>query len=293
MFQTMPARSVRQMIYAQMVDMGGFPVRQPLPSTAMEQVDPFLLLHHADVKVPHHIPPDKAGVGPHPHRGFSPVTFIFKGGIHHRDSQGNDSVIYAGGAQWMNAGRGIIHSERPPHDIHEHGGRQEFIQLWVNTPSRHKMDQPLYVPVEAGQAPEVKSEDGMVTGSVFAGEVLGRKGPVPTHTPINAATFVFKKGGELNVPLPDNHNVLIYLLDGKLNLPGYGFAEGLHLVVYNNDGSGIVLQAEENTRILLLSGEPLREEVVSYGPFVMNTHTEILEAIRDYQMGKMGILIEE
>ena len=113
------------MLYADKVDMGGFPVRQPLPTQQVNQIDPFLLLHHADVKAPSHIEPDHAGIGPHPHRGFSPVTFIFKGGVHHRDSRGNNSTIYAGGAQWMNAGMGILHSERPPHDIHKlAGGRK-------------------------------------------------------------------------------------------------------------------------------------------------------------------------
>ena len=131
----MKTRTVSRILYAQPVDMGGLPIRQPLPTQRVEQIDPFLLLHHADVKVPTHLEPDHAGVGPHPHRGFSPVTFIFKGGVHHRDSRGNDSVIYAGGAQWMNAGMGVIHSERPPHDIHEIGGKQEIIQLWINTPA--------------------------------------------------------------------------------------------------------------------------------------------------------------
>ena len=115
----MKNRSVSSLLYATLVDMGGLPVRQPFPTQRIDQIDPFILLHHADVKAPAHVLPDHAGVGPHPHRGFSPVTFIFKGGVHHRDSRGNDSVIYAGGAQWMNAGMGIIHSERPPLDIHE------------------------------------------------------------------------------------------------------------------------------------------------------------------------------
>jgi len=104
----MKNRSVSSLLYATVVDMGGMPVRQPFPTVKVDQIDPFLLLHHADIKVPTHLEPDEAGVGPHPHRGFSPVTFIFKGGVHHRDSRGNDNVVYAGGAQWMNAGMGII-----------------------------------------------------------------------------------------------------------------------------------------------------------------------------------------
>jgi hypothetical protein len=289
----MKNRTVSRLLYAHPVDMGGFPVRQPLPTNQVQQIDPFLLLHHADVKAPLHIEPDHAGIGPHPHRGFSPVTFVFKGGVHHRDSRGNDSTIYAGGVQWMNAGRGIIHSERPPYNIHKIGGRQELIQLWINTPAKHKMDQPMYFPVTADEAPVVKSEDGLVTGRVFAGELLGIKGPVPSQTIVNAATLMFTAGGSIIIPIPQTHNAFIYLLDGKLSVESFGLVEGLHLVHFENNGEVITLTAKEDSRVLLLSGEPLNEKVVSYGPFVMNTQSEILEAMRDYQMGKMGVLIED
>jgi quercetin 2,3-dioxygenase len=289
----MKTRTVSRLLYAHPMDMGGLPIRQPLPTKQVEQIDPFLLLHHADVKAPKHVKPDHAGVGPHPHRGFSPVTFIFKGGVHHRDSRGNDSTIYAGGAQWMNAGMGIMHSERPPDDIHEIGGRQEIIQLWINTPAEHKMDQPAYYPLSAEEAPVINSEDGKVTGHVFSGEVLGVKGPIPSHTIVNSATLEFKKGGKISIPLPESHNAFIYLLDGKLNVTGFGMVEELHLVHFKNDGEGIELEAQEDTRVLLLSGEPINEKVVSHGPFVMNNQTQIMEAMRDYQMGKMGILIED
>jgi redox-sensitive bicupin YhaK (pirin superfamily) len=250
------------------------------------------LLHHADIKVPTHVKPDHAGVGPHPHRGFSPVTFIFKGGVHHRDSRGNDSIIYAGGAQWMNAGMGMLHSERPPNDIHEIGGRQEIIQLWINTPAAHKMDQPVYVPVASEEAPAYKTDDGKVAMKIFSGKVMGISGPVKSNTEIDAATVEMKKGGKIEVPLPPHHNAMIYLLDGKITVDGFGLVEGLHLVHFKNDGEGIAFEALEDTRILLLSGAPLNEEVVSYGPFVMNTQTQIMEAMRDYQKGKMGVLIE-
>lgn len=288
----MKARSVARLLYAHAMDMGGLPIRQPLPTQQVEQIDPFLLLHHANVKAPQHVTPDRAGVGPHPHRGFSPVTFIFQGGVHHRDSRGNDSTIYAGGAQWMNAGMGIIHSERPPHNIHELGGRQEIIQLWINTPAKNKMDQPLYFPVSAENAPVFESADQLITGKIFSGEVLNIKGPVPSQAEVNAATFEIKKGGLLSVPLPVDHNAAIYSLDGKLKVEGFGMVEELHLVHFKNDGDGIAFEGLEDTRILLLSGKPLNEKVVAHGPFVMNSETQILEAMRDYQMGKMGVLIE-
>jgi quercetin 2,3-dioxygenase len=289
----MKTRTVSRLLYAHAMDMGGLPIRQPLPTHHVQQVDPFLLIHHADVKAPAHTNPDHAGVGPHPHRGFSPVTFIFRGGVHHRDSRGNDSVVYAGGAQWMNAGRGIIHSERPPHDIHDLGGRQEIIQLWINTPANHKMDEPTYFPIHAHEVPEKISNDGLVTVRVFAGEVLGVKGKIPTLTTVNAATVVAKQRGKISFEFPHHHNVLLYLLDGKISIQGYGLTEGHHAVAFKKDGDGIAFEALEQTRLLVLSGEPLNENVVSYGPFVMNTQTQVMEAMRDYQMGKMGLLIEE
>jgi quercetin 2,3-dioxygenase len=271
----MKTRTVSHLLYAEPFDMGGMPIRQPFPTQRVEQIDPFLLLHHADLKVPTHLPPDDAGVGPHPHRGFSPVTFIFKGGVHHRDSRGNDSVIYAGGAQWMNAGMGMIHSERPPHDIHEIGGRQEIIQLWINTPSQHKMDQPQYFPLSAEEAPTKISEDGKVTLRIFSGEVAGVKGPIPSHTEVNAATLEFKEGGKISIELPADHSAFLYLLDGKIALQGYGLVEGHHAVVLKKDGEGVEMEALESTRVLLMSGKPLDEEVVHHGPFVMNNQTQI------------------
>ncbi len=289
----MKLRSVTRLLYAHQVDMGGMPIRQPLPTQEVEQIDPFLLLHHANIKVPTQIDPDHAGVGPHPHRGFSPVTFIFKGGVHHRDSRGNDSIIYAGGTQWMNAGRGIIHSERPPKNIHDIGGRQELIQLWVNTPAANKMDQPVYFPLSADETPEWKNEDEKVVVKIFSGQVLGVKGPIPSQTEVNAATIEIKKDGKLSIPIPRHHNALIYLLDGKLKVDGFGMVEGHHLVHFNNDGEGISIEGLEDTRVLVLSGKPLNEKLVTYGPFVMNSQTEIMEAMRDYQQGKMGVLIEE
>ncbi len=290
---TMNNRSIKNILYAHTFDMGGMPVRQPFPSTNVEQVDPFLLLHHADVKVPQHIPVDRTGVGPHPHRGFSPVTFIFKGGVHHRDSRGNDSVIYAGGTQWMHAGMGIIHSERPPHNISEIGGKQEIIQLWVNSPAKNKMDQPHYYPLTKEETPTIHSEDGLATIQIEAGELNGVKGVIPTLFPVNTFTVEMKKDGKFYFKIPVSHNAFIYLLDGKVNVNDEQIVEGKHAAIFNNDGTGFGVRAVEDSRFLVGSGEPLNEPVASHGPFVMNNETQILQAFRDYQMGKMGVLIEE
>jgi len=289
----MNSRTIKKLLYGQAFDMGGLPVRQPFPSQNVEQVDPFLLLHHADVKVPQHVPVDRAGVGPHPHRGFSPVTFIFKGGVHHRDSRGNDSVIYAGGTQWMHAGMGVIHSERPPHDIFEMGGRQEIIQLWVNSPGKNKMDQPHYYPLTKEETPTIHSEDGMTTIQIEAGELNGVKGAIPTLSPVNTFTVEMKKDGRFYFNIPSSHNLFIYLLNGKVNVNNEQIIEGKYAAVFNNDGTGFEVHAVEDTRFLVGSGEPLHEPVATHGPFVMNNETQILQAFRDYQMGKMGVLIEE
>ncbi|HYC85515.1 MAG TPA: pirin family protein [Chryseosolibacter sp.] len=289
----MKNRTITHLLYAHKIDMGGLPVRQPFPTSNVEQIDPFLLLHHADIKVPTLVDPRHAGVGPHPHRGFSPVTFIFKGGVHHRDSRGNDSVVYEGGAQWMNAGRGLIHSERPPDDIHQRGGRQEIIQLWLNSPSGAKMDEPTYQPVLANQVGRVVSDDGRVSLQIFAGKFFDVAGPIAGRDDVQAATLYFEKDGQISIPLPPGHNAFLYLLDGKLNIDGYGPVEGLHTVVFARNGEGITLHALGNTRALLVSGAPLNEKVVAHGPFVMNSETQILEAMRDFQIGKMGVLIEE
>ena len=289
----MKTRSVSHLLYANQVNMGGLLVRQPFPTQNVQQIDPFLLLHHARMKVPEHVNPKHAGVDPHPHRGFSPVTFIFEGGVHHRDSRGNNATVYAGGAQWMHAGMGVIHSERPPVDYIERGGYQEIIQLWINSPAKNKMDQPSYFPLQAEDVPQLISDNGNVVLRVFAGELSGVKGSIPSLSPINAATLQMSENSNTSIVLPQHHQALIYVLNGKISLDGYGLVEGHHAVYFKQDGEGISIQSIEQTRILVLSGQPLNEPVVTHGPFVMNTQTEILEAMRDYQAGKMGLLIED
>ena len=289
----MKNRSVKNLLHAEMIEMEGMSVRQPFPTLKMQQLDPFLLLHHADNILAPDIRPEHAGVGPHPHRGFSPVTFIFTGGVHHRDSRGNDSVVYAGGVQWMNAGMGLMHSERPPVNIQEIGGRQEIIQLWINTPAKYKMDQPEYFSLPEDRLPKFVTPDGRVSMSVIAGELMGKKGVVPTKSPVNAATMEIIKGSKIEIPIPLDHNAFLYVLSGEINIGGYGLTEPLNAAIFANDGEGIGVEAREDARMLLMSGLPLNEKVVSHGPFVMNTETQILEAMRDYQKGKMGILIED
>ena len=187
-------RTVAALLYGSEHMMGSMKIRQPFPSHYVENIDPFILLHHADNVISEEIPIEQGGVGPHPHRGFSPVTFIFKGGVHHRDSRGNDSTIYAGGTQWINAGMGLIHSERPASNIHELGSRMELIQLWVNTSAKHKMDQPAYYPLSSNEIPLLNADNGVGSIHVVAGALGAIKGKIPTTTEVNAITIDFKKG---------------------------------------------------------------------------------------------------
>jgi redox-sensitive bicupin YhaK (pirin superfamily) len=259
--------------------MGPLTVRQPLPSEQLPYLDPFVLLHHA--------PPKDfrgdTGVSWHPHRGFAPVTFIFKGGLRHRDTQGNDATVLAGGTQWMHAGSGLLHDETPV------PGETELIQMWINSPARHKMDAPSYHPLTPEATPASVSADRLVTLHVVAGELGGVKGPVRTLSAVNAATVDARRGGTIEIALPRAHNAFIYLLDGALRFPDGTTVSGLHQVVFNSDGDAVRFEALEDTRALLMSGQPIGEPMVSHGPFVMNTEDEIRAAFRDYRSGAMGV----
>ena len=286
-------RSINRIIPAQKVNMGGIILDQPLPVAGVDQIDPFLLVHHWASVLPGGEREKDLGVGPHPHRGFSPVTLIFKGAVQHRDSLGTKSIIKGGGAQWMNSGKGIVHSERPPKELAEKGGDFELIQFWANTPANRKMEPAKYQPLSAEQTPTITSEDGKVKAGIVAGEALGKTGPIELMTPMLVMRFEIEKGGKMEIPIPKDFNVFLYQLDGKLTVNGDTTTKSKDLTWFENDGDSISFEGLEETRAILLAGAPLKEEVTSYGPFVMNTQTEIMKAMRDYQQGKMGILIEE
>ncbi|MFT6211661.1 MAG: redox-sensitive bicupin YhaK (pirin superfamily) [Bacteroidia bacterium] len=218
---------------------------------------------------------------------------MFKGAVNHRDSLGTTSLIEAGGAQWMNSGKGIIHSERPPKELAENGGDFELIQFWANTPANKKLEPAKYQPLTAEKTPWITSEDGKVKAGIVAGETLGKTGPIELMTPMLVMRFEIGKGGKMEVPIPKNFNAILYLLDGKAEINGERHAGGKDLVWFKNDGESISLEGLEETRAILLAGEPIDEPLATYGPFVMNNQTQIMEALRDYQMGKMGVLIEE
>ncbi len=286
----MKTRSIQQIIPAQKVNMGGHILDQPLPVKGLDQVDPFLLIHHWKQDMPGGQSQKEVGVGPHPHRGFSPVTFVFEGAVEHRDSRGNRAVVGKGGTQWMHAGMGITHSERPSTELSENGGKLEFIQFWVNTPAAFKNEEPYYLPLSAEETPTITSDD--YTLQVVAGNFENLKGPAQTYSPQLLLRGEGQTGAKFTIPIPESYNAMLYILDGGVQVSGAA-AMTKDLVLFNNDGDGIELEVKTPVKFILLSGEPIEEEVSSYGPFVMNTQTEILEALRDSQMGKMGVLIEE
>ena len=274
------------------VNMGGILLDQALPHKRADMIDPFLLIHHLDLKVKAGTRQKTAGVGPHPHRGFIPVTFVFKGAVHHRDSRRNSSVVPAGGTQWMHSGRGIVHSERPSVGLTESGGNMEIIQFWVNVPKSMKMVEPNYVPIMPEDMPQWKSPDGKALVGVCSGSQFGTEGPLDYGFDVLSLRMDLKSGANLDLKIPQGYNGLIYILNGKVRVNAESF-EGKSLLQLSREGSELNVIAENDTRAILLAAEPIEEPVATYGPFVMNTQTEIMEAMRDYQMGKMGVLIED
>ncbi len=274
-----------------MVSMGPIRLKQPLPNHGVRQVDPFLLLHHYG---PYDINPESNpfDLGPHPHRGFEPITLLYKGEQRHRDSLGNESIVKAGDVQWTTAGRGVIHSEGPTKAFVEKGGALEGIQLWLNLPKSKKMMPANYQHVKAEEMPVVTNEDGSIILKVVAGNQKGHEGLIVTQTPVNVFMLEAEVGGELEIDIPENHKASVYLLDGEVEINDeVNLVQGKkQFVAFEAGGEGIKLVSKVPSRVLILSGEPFDEPVAQYGPYVMNTQTELMEAMRDFQQGKMGYL---
>ena len=285
-------RTVKSVYRADKVNMGGIIIDQPLPNNHLDRKDPFLLIHHWYNNISGGRMQKELGVGPHPHRGFSPVTIIYKGALHHRDSLGNSSIVEAGGVQWMNAGKGITHSERPSKELAEQGGEFEVIQFWINTPAKHKMEAAKYYPLEKEDIPTVVLDDKGSEMHLIAGEYDAVSGPAKSQSDMLVANLFIKSDSEVRVQTTPDFHTIAYQLNGKTEINDKKIGDKT-MVEFSNEGSELVIKSLEDSRILLLSGKPINEPINSYGPFVMNTTTEIMEAIRDAQMGKMGVLIEE
>ncbi len=269
--------------------MGDFVGVEALPSPELPHLDPFLVLHHAGTTLAPGTDAAQAGVPPHPHRGFSPVSLIFSGAVRHRDSAGNDSIIRAGGTQWMAAGAGVVHAERPAPDFAALGGELEVIQLWVNSPARHKLDPPQYWGLDAEHTPSVAAGPGVDLG-VVAGTHAGLTAPIPTQSALAVLRGTLAAGAAYDFAVPAGANAAVYVLSGQLQVNGQPVAARQLAADTRQTGSTLSLQAVADARVVLLWGQPLGEPIAAYGPFVMNTADEIRQAMRDYGNGRMGTL---
>jgi len=271
----------------------GFPVRRAFAGADPALIDPFI--HMDQMGEVEYAPGEPKGTAWHPHRGFETVTYIIDGTFQHQDSNGGGGLITNGDTQWMTAGRGILHIERPPVALVASGGLFHGIQLWVNLPAAQKWEHPRYQDIRAGNVALLSSYDGGTLLRVIAGDVAGHEGPGVTHTPISLAHATLSPGARLVLPWPREFNALVYVLAGagSAGTPARPISTG-QLATFG-EGDVITVAASQvqesrspNLDVLILGGRPIREPVAWYGPFVMNTHAEIAQAMSDYKAGKLG-----
>lgn len=290
--QSTQSRSVKGIITSIATREGaGFAVRRPFPTQSLSLVDPFLLLDHME---PVTLAPGAAkGAPDHPHRGFETVTYMLEGHFVHRDSAGNSGVIGPGDVQWMTAGQGVVHSEMPDDELVENGGRLHGFQIWVNLPAKEKLIAPRYQDIPSARIPIAESEDGKIWVKVIAGQSMGKEAVIDTRTPITFLHAKLKPGAKLVQPISTQYNTFAYVIEGKgffgnEQLP----AEADQLVLFANDGETVSIETgvHQELSVLILGGLPLNEPIARYGPFVMNTQSEIVQALKDYQAGRMGVI---
>ena len=284
----MAGKSVRRLHAARREDIADLVTWSPLPAPDLAQLDPFLLLNHHGPQV---YPPGNRGLpfGPHPHRGFETVTFIVQGELTHRDSAGHESVIHAGGVQWMTAGRGLVHAEVSSREFKARGGPLEILQLWVNLPARLKMTTPRYVGLQRDAIPAVATPDGGAVVNLISGEWSGARGPVESVTGVFMTTIELAAGGHARFASLQRRNVFLYVVSGRIELAGRE-VPALTLAELSQGGDEVEIRAPEKSLVLFGHADPIGEAVVSHGPFVMNTREEIVQAIHDYQAGLFGPL---
>ncbi len=274
-------RSVRQ------TEGGGFTVRRPFPIAGLDHVDPFLLLDEMGPVT--YAPGEAVGAPDHPHRGFETVTYMLDGEFEHEDSEGHRGHIGPGDVQWMTAGDGVIHSEMPAQRIRQHGGRVHGFQIWVNLPARDKRIAPRYQDVRAGEMPTWTSDDGRARVKVVAGRTLGVTARAQTRTPMTFADVALDAGATATLDIAAAQNALVYVFDGALAIgDGQRRAADGDMALLGTGASLTLRAGAGGARALLFAGEPLREPVARYGPFVMNTADEILQAFTDFQSGRFG-----
>lgn len=264
----------------------GFPVRSLFSPRGGQQISPFLLLDHAG---PHRFEPARTprGVGEHPHRGFETVTIVYQGEVAHRDSTGAGGVIGPGDVQWMTAAAGILHDEFHSPAFTRDGGELEMVQLWINLPARDKMSAPGYQDILDAQIPRVALDNGAGTLRVIAGQHGDSRGAARTFTPINVWDMELRAGHTTSLALPESHNGILVMLKGEARVNGHAISDA-QTAMLDRGASGVEIKTDTDTRALLLSGEPIDEPLVAYGPFVMNSQEEIRAAFADFASGRFG-----
>jgi quercetin 2,3-dioxygenase len=293
-------RGVHKVVTAhRQVEGEGFVVRRPFPGMDLSLADPFLLLDHMGAV--EYGPGEAKGAPWHPHRGFETVTYMLDGTFEHKDSTGGGGLLTEGATQWMTAGSGILHSELPPQEFVTRGGLFHGVQLWVNLPRSRKWTPPRYQDIGAQDVTLLSSPDGGTLIRVIAGDLGGHTGPGATWTPISYVHATLTPGSELAVPWPADFNALAYVLAGRgtVGTEGRPLEEG-QLAVFG-PGEALALRAADRQdyhgrtgwEVLLIGGLPIREPIARYGPFVMNTKAEILQAFEDYQAGRLGVVEPE
>jgi quercetin 2,3-dioxygenase len=264
----------------------GFPVRRAFAGVPFEALDPFI--HLDQMGAVDYGPGEPRGTDWHPHRGFETVTYMLDGTFQHQDSNGGGGVITDGATQWMTAGGGILHIETPPEDLVMSGGLFHGLQLWVNLPSADKMAAPRYQSLEGEQATLLASEDGGALVRVIAGDVAGHAGPGVTHTPITFLHATVAPGARLHLPWRPDFNALAYVLSGSGRAGSEGRPVGGGDLVVFGPGDHMILRGDSPLEVVVLGGQPIREPIAWYGPFVMNTRAEVVQAVEDYQAGRLG-----
>lgn len=270
----------------------GFRVHGFLPHGPInaERMSPFFLLDYGSKYT---FPPSTTlqGVGPHPHRGFETVTIAYRGKVAHHDSMGGGGVIGEGDVQWMTAGSGILHKEYHEEQHSREGGEFQMVQLWVNLPAKDKMTTPKYQAIANAEMGRYDLANGGYV-EVIAGEYNGVKGPATTFSPVHLYNLKPNAGEEISLNFPAEYATAILAIEGSATLNGEKKLQTDHLAVFANDGEEIVVTADEDSILLVISGEPLNEPIASYGPFLMNTNAQLAEAIDDFRQGKFGYLAD-
>ena len=278
-------RTVKQQHRAVSAPIADLVTYRALPTNSVEYVDPFLFLNHHGPQV---YRPNNKGLpfGPHPHRGFETVTFILEGDILHKDSSGHESVIKAGGIQWMTAGSGLIHAEVSSDEFKKTGGPLEILQLWVNLPAKDKMTAPRYIGLQRDEIPTATLASGVVVHAV-SGKWAGTAGAVQPLADVALAWLELPAGSRVTLPIAAARSIFFYTVRGALRVNGTE-TQALQLVEFNHDGDELTLEASAASVVLLGHALPFNEPMVSAGPFVMNTEAEIQQAHHDYQRGAFG-----